>query len=585
MPQPPAIAVPAAPEDNPVAAAPPARPLLPEGTPLPAWAQRVVYEDEHVVMEWTVRTPATDALAVTFDPILVEPSQPAYAATFLQRAGIDTLCVRKKREHFYQPLSRAAFEAAAAPVFAHYRRRLAYGSSLGAYAVLYFCAHGFETVISSSPRVSAHPRFGRPYWQERAPFQHERFSAAQPASSGAVVFYDPHDALDRRLVDEELRPAWPQARFVAVPYAGHPANEFLSEIGYIGPFVQAVVRGLPEPALDRRGRKSRSFSYRHVLAMACLRHGKPRWAERLCRAALAMKPDLVAVKLTLGQALLALGQLDDAEQALREFQHKYPDDGDAAQALRTIAQQRLRDARRHDLPALAARLRQRWARLRADRRDRRARARLEQPWWAGRLRLAVSREEVDWCYRLLLGRPPESEEALQSHRGCRRFEQLARAFIGSSEYQSRLRGRPAQPPLELRVRFACLVRRLLPLGGQMADIGAAGIFGAAACEPLDGTARPEGAAPGAVRTGLELALWADPLRAHDGATLLALRTLARAVRPGGHALVAVRGEVDTAWNDLFSATSFERLLVDRSPAVGGVSIVWVRRRTPGAIRR
>ncbi len=511
---------------------------------VPAAAARheeIVYEDEHLRIEWSARSPAAAAtVAVTFDPILVGPDQPAYAAHFLHRAGIDTLCVRKKQEHFYQPLSRERFDQATGPVLARYRRRLAYGSSLGAYAVLYFCRQGFEMVISSSPRVSAHPLFGRPYWQQRVPFLHEPFDAAQPATSGAVVFYDPHDTPDRRFVDEALRAGWPQARFVAVPYAGHPANQFLSEIGYIAPFVQAVVAGKLPPPLDRRGHKARSFSYRHVLALACLRRDEPNWAERLCRQALAMKPDLIAVKLTLGQALLALGRLDEADAVLREFQRKHPQDGDARHALQAVTRARLR--RRFD------RLLQAWR------------------WLPGRLQLAVSREDIAWCYRHLLGREPESERAVQAHRHCPSFEHLVRAFVGSPEYVARIAGGPVSRTLEQRVHMVCTVRRLLPPGGRLVDVRPAGFFSPKVCTPAGD--RP-----------VALALNTASVPAGTVVASQVLQALGRTVQPGGHALLAVRGTLPV---EGLHAAGFD--LVRRLPARGNTAAQLVlgrRRPHPG----
>lgn len=525
-------ALPAAPTpQTPVIASPAARdrPPAPAGTPSPAWVQQTVYEDEHVVMEWSVRTPAADTVAVTFDPILVDASRPAYAANFLHKAGIDTLCVRKKSEHFYQPLTRERFDEVARPVLARYRRRLAYGSSLGAYAVLYFCAHGFETVISSSPRVSAHPRFGRPHWQERAPFMHAYFDPDKPATSGAVVFYDPHDAMDRCFVDEELRPAWPRGVFVSVPYAGHPANQFLSEIGYISPFVQAIVAGRTPPALDRRGTKARSFTYRHVLAAACLRHGKPRWAESLCQQALAMKPDLVDVKLTLGQALVKLGRPDEAEPLLLAFQQKYPQDGDARHALHTIERARATAQLKNVLPAAAEQLQRLKPKARGTWTAWRGRPALAMLWLTGRLRLSVSREDIEWCYRHLLGRRAESVQALLAHRRCRHLEPLVRAIVGSPEFAGKAARAVTEPERERLVGMAVIARRVLPADGRMADFSAGGCFGPSA---------------GPHEAGLDLGLNSEPVAAAAPDSAHLVQAMARALKPGGHVLLATRGVPD-----------------------------------------
>lgn len=501
---------------------------------------RIVFEDEHVLLEWTQATPAVDAIAVTFDPISVPPTEPAYAAHFLHRLGIDTLCVRKKQEHFYQPLSRERFEEITEPVLAHYRRRLAYGSSLGAYAVMYFCVHGFDTVIASSPRVSAHPRLGRTYWQQRVPFEHEAFDPKRPASSGAVVFYDPHDEIDRLLVDEELRPAWPRADFVPVPYAGHPANQFLSEIGYISPFVQAVMAGRATPSLDRRSGKACSPAYLFVLGAACVRHGKVLWAEQLCRRALSLRPDFISVQLTLGQALLAQDRLDEAEVAIRSFLERHPLDGQGLAALRGLDQERARLLAPTEPPSappppspLALQMRRlragvndfaslvtlKWASLRAE-------VEHQSPWLRAALGMAVKREDIVWCYRHVLGREPESEQVLLDHRRNRRLDTLVRTMMASAEYRRRLNLGNAGPPDERHVQIAVAVRRQMPSGGQILEIGTATCLRSA-------QRREPGAKREAVDPVFDICLNTEPLALSDPESRRLFGAARQALKPGG----------------------------------------------------
>jgi hypothetical protein len=184
-------------------------------------------------------------------------------------------------------------------------------------------------------------------------FQHDEFDPRAPATSGAVIFYDPHDALDLRFVEDGIRPSWPHARIVRVPHAGHPANHFLAEIGFIAPFVRATIAGTEPPPLQRRRLKARSATYRLVLGEACLRRGKPRCAEQLCREALRMKPVLLFAKRTLGEALLAQGRLDEAEPPLLEFAARYPLDSICATALKALSQRRLPAHARTDAPPAA----------------------------------------------------------------------------------------------------------------------------------------------------------------------------------------------------------------------------------------
>lgn len=615
----------------------------------PTWATRVLHDDEDVCLELTARTPPADTVAVTFDPIMVNVGQPAYAGEFLRRCGADTLAVRKKHEHFYQPFSREQFLEITEPHLRHYRRRLAYGSSLGAYAVLYYCQQGYETVIASSPRVSAHPRFGIDFWQSRVAFQHRAFDPEHPAGSGAVVFYDPHDKQDRPFVEQEIAPAWPKAEVVPVPYAGHPVNQFLAEIGFIAPYVRAVVADTPRPSLDRRRLKARSATYHQVLAMGCLAHGKLAWAQRLAERALEMSPRLIIAKRTLGEVLLAMNRLDDAEPLLRDFITHHPLDGSAVTALKRLLSRRAEACRAGRLPAAApARAAQATAAAAPEPEtahasrplaSRPARVAHPLPQVATRrlkrsafkllsgTGLTVSREDIVWCYRHLLGREPESEEAIQAHGRFFSFKALVECFVASPEYAGRssavaYAGTPpagAQAPVSaqafrqaieehldggpvskglreyIEMHFERLldtlnlVHRLLPRGGTMLDYSAMGFFSHAVGRLVDGVTQVNVSGVNfelddyAERYGtarFDLCLNTEVLEhlLFDPSQMFAC--INRMLKPGGHLVVstpnavsmanAVRllnGSAPSLWNQL-NATSkqyFERHNRDWTP--------------------
>lgn len=61
--------------------------------------------------------------------------------------------------------------------------------------------------------------------------------------------------------------------------------------------------------------------------------------------------------------------------------------------------------------------------------------------------MGVSIEEVEWCYRALLGREPESEEALCSHLFHDDFKALVESFVYCQEYSTNRRTAiPGTPP-------------------------------------------------------------------------------------------------------------------------------------------
>jgi hypothetical protein len=279
-------------------------------------ASAVLLDDEHVRIDHWQRGSEGGTLAVTFDPLLYLCDKPPFGHEFFAKQAIDVVSVRKKAEHFYQPMSRAAFQAALAPLKSRYARVVCYGSSLGAYAALYYARDLPWTVIASSPRVSVHPVYGAKAWQQRCAFRHERFRPDAAARCDAIIFYDPRDVIDRRYIDGEVLPQFARAQVVRVPFAGHPANQFLGDIGYIAPYVRAVVAGTERPTLQRRAHRARSATYHQVLALTCVQHGHVAWADALVQRALALNPRRMLAHRTLGLVRLAQQRWSDAQAAL-----------------------------------------------------------------------------------------------------------------------------------------------------------------------------------------------------------------------------------------------------------------------------
>jgi SAM-dependent methyltransferase len=48
--------------------------------------------------------------------------------------------------------------------------------------------------------------------------------------------------------------------------------------------------------------------------------------------------------------------------------------------------------------------------------------------------MTVSREQIIWCYRVFLGREPESEESIATHQSVSSLKELRARFVGSAEF-------------------------------------------------------------------------------------------------------------------------------------------------------
>lgn len=299
-----------------------------DATRTTAERRSVLFDDDQICIEHFIRGETRGTLVVTFDPLLYLWTRPPFGHDLMHKMTVDVVAVRRKTENFYQPLDRATFGEVVGPVAQRYARVVGYGSSLGAYAALYFGRDEPWTIVASSPRNSTHPAYGVKVWQDRQAFLHDRFSTAADPRCRAIIFFDPRDAIDRRYLDNEVLPQFPAAEVHRVPYSGHPSNQFLGDIGFIAPFVRSVVSAQPvpnRPTLERRARRAQSATYFHVLALACVEHRRTAWAAALAQRSLDLKASMPAHRV-LGMAALAERRWTDAAAALEKALGLAPED-------------------------------------------------------------------------------------------------------------------------------------------------------------------------------------------------------------------------------------------------------------------
>jgi tetratricopeptide (TPR) repeat protein len=306
------------------------------------------------------RSPASDTLVVTFDPFgALNPDSPGFGEALLTRQGFDVLSVQKRQEDYYQHLSREAFATATREVFARYRKLVFYGSSVGAYAALYFGAEYAADILALSPRVSSHPIYqqadpasvARPGRHRHGPI------SVRPVRAGRVVLvYDPVLARasagpsDIAYMHAEILPAFPGIQLLALRHTGHPSATALAETHALKPMLLDFIRsGSCSPAQYRRGKRS-APSYLLNLSFWLAQRGRPRWARAICDKALRLAPQRPVLLFHKSDLLKEAGDpqgaIRMAERALQLAPAEHPrrsaliaalrEAGDAAGALRVI---------------------------------------------------------------------------------------------------------------------------------------------------------------------------------------------------------------------------------------------------------
>jgi hypothetical protein len=205
---------------------------------------KVFHDNGNIVARWECC--GSKVLAVVFTPMKVlGVDAPGFAEEFLRKNGIDVLTFQRRGETWYQDLSRRTFDKVLTPLRKRYDRIVFYGSSLGAYAALYYAQD--EHVLAFSPRVPIHPdyrHFGKSADLNNAPFVHDPLGF----TPNAVVVYDPLNEWDRAFVEKEVRA--PAGSFYRVPFAGHSAITYLGEAKVLPRIVLDYIKRGERPKMD-----------------------------------------------------------------------------------------------------------------------------------------------------------------------------------------------------------------------------------------------------------------------------------------------------------------------------------------------
>lgn len=261
---------------------------------------RILYDDGVVVMRRVRQAAPVDSIVVTFPGYdQTDITLPGFGETLLHGAGYDLICVQKRSNNGYQSMSREAFGKAVKPTLSRYRRICFYGSSVGAYAALYFGRGQRADILALSPRNSLHPIYAEVLGRRgppSTPFTHEPLEAGESRAKRVTVVYDPVPRTDRlehadlRLLRECVEPAFPQLTHVSLRHTGHPAATALAEVHLLRPAVLNFMRGHAFNVTPFRRMKGRSPYYMLNLSRWLEKHGRWRQAEAVVDRGLRLFP-------------------------------------------------------------------------------------------------------------------------------------------------------------------------------------------------------------------------------------------------------------------------------------------------------
>lgn len=195
----------------------------------------------------------TEKLLVTFGGQPSDLADAGFGTDFAAKLGIDSLFVAQSYGSQYQGLSVKAFKDAVNGVVSQ-RDVISYGSSLGAYAALYFGGCIDARIIAAAPMLPAWPPLKNRAYSDLK-INHLPLVDVPRSSRSPVVIYDPLLDRDAFLVNEMVRPAYPKLREVHVPYGGHTVLVTLSRLRSLKPLVTGLIENdeLVEIAVPQEG--------------------------------------------------------------------------------------------------------------------------------------------------------------------------------------------------------------------------------------------------------------------------------------------------------------------------------------------
>jgi len=187
-------------------------------------------------------------LCVTFsayDPIKRDANYTTgFAESFLAGRDIPALHFVAKSNHWWHTLEMPTCLEIAAPLAARAKRRVGYGSSMGAFGCLRFgdCL-GLNAIAAFAPQYSVNPK--KVPWEGRwkdARSQIQDFSGELCAKTckEIFVFFDPVsiDAVHTKLIAAEM-----SIKHLAVPDCGHFVLKHLNGHGVLGDMIQGIISG------------------------------------------------------------------------------------------------------------------------------------------------------------------------------------------------------------------------------------------------------------------------------------------------------------------------------------------------------
>lgn len=181
-------------------------------------------------------------LVITFQPIIGRLSNKGFGTSFFEKEGIEYIFLSHKGRSFYQEMSIQQFH----DIVINYiegKEVFLYGSSLGAYAAIYYSGVVNGQAIALSPRCTADPIYGEK--REEIEFKHIPISDLDKkniSSFNPIIAYDPYVVQDEIFMNKRILKVYKDSKVLKINNGSHPVGKVMNNSKVLKDFVLGAIK-------------------------------------------------------------------------------------------------------------------------------------------------------------------------------------------------------------------------------------------------------------------------------------------------------------------------------------------------------
>lgn len=202
----------------------------------------VLYESEGAMITYhknKLLSEKAKKIVISFGGLPSKKTKTGFGTSFILNQGYDHIFVAQAPRSQYQLLSLQKFFDVVSP-YTKGKDIYTYGSSLGGYAALYYGGIVNAKIISAAPKNSAHKSMRKKSFNH-IEFLHAELDDNPTSKFKPIILFDPHRKEESDYIQNIVLKAYPHAKLIKLPYAGHTVLHTMKESAVLSSFIRSYV--------------------------------------------------------------------------------------------------------------------------------------------------------------------------------------------------------------------------------------------------------------------------------------------------------------------------------------------------------